>query len=169
MSPEDLLRIKTLDVVVSVQPFHCIDDMRWLEARIGSARCQNAHLWRTLKNQGTNLAFGSDWPYGPVNPMLVLYAAVTRRDTLGHPLEGWFPMERLTIEEAIEAYTLGSAYAEFMEDEKGSLVPGKLADIVVIDRNLLEIASEEIRKAKITYTILGGEIVYENGVSSYEK
>ncbi len=167
--PEDILKIKTLDVVVSVQPFHCIDDMRWLEARIGPARCQNAHLWRSLKNQGINLALGSDWPYGPVNPMLGLYAAVTRRDTLGHPLEGWFPKERLTIEEAIEAYTLGSAYAEFMEDEKGSLEPGKLADIVVIDRNLLEIASEEIRKAKITYTILGGEIVYENGVSSYQQ
>jgi predicted amidohydrolase YtcJ len=136
--------------------------MSWLEARIGPERCHYAHIWRSLKNQGAKLAFGSDWPFGPLDPMLGLYAAVTRRDTLGYPLEGWFPHERLTIEEAIEAYTLGSAYAEFMEKEKGSLEPGKLADIVIVDRNLLTIASEDIRKAKVVYTILNGKVVYEN-------
>jgi predicted amidohydrolase YtcJ len=149
VSPGDLSRIKALGVVVSMQPFQCVDDMSWLEARIGPERCHYAHIWRSLKNQGAKLAFGSDWPFGPLNPMLGLYAAVTRRDTLGYPLEGWFPHERLTIEEAIEAYTLGSAYAEFMEKEKGSLEPGKLADIVIVDRNLLQCMEKDSHETVI--------------------
>lgn len=160
LNQEALQVLKTLNAVVTTRPFLCIDDLQRFEARIGLDRCRYVHAWRSMKNQGAVLAFASGWPCGPVNPMLGLYAAVTRRDTLGHPLEGWFPKERLTIEEAIEAYTLGSAYAEHMEGEKGSLESGKLADVIVIDRNLLTIAAEDIRKAKILYTMVGGKIVY---------
>jgi len=157
----DLSRFDELGVVASMQPTHCISDMRWAEERIGTQRCRYAYAWRSLKDRGAVLAFGTDWPVEPLNPMLGLYAAVTRRDTLGYPSGGWFPRERVTIEEAIEAYTLGSAYAEFMDEEKGSLEPDKLADIVILDRNLLEGSPEEILKTKVIYNILGGKIVYQ--------
>jgi predicted amidohydrolase YtcJ len=161
LTQEDLARFKELGVIASMQPFHCIDDMRWAEIRIGAERCQYAYAWRSLKNHGVVLAFGTDWPVVPLNPLLGLYAAVTRRDTTGYPPGGWFPEQRLTIREAIEAYTLGSAFAEFMEKEKGSLEPGKLADIVIFDNNLLEIDPADLLKTKVVYTFLGGKIVYE--------
>jgi predicted amidohydrolase YtcJ len=166
LNQEALRGIRSLDLVVSAQPFHCIDGLNHFETRIGSERCRYVHAWRSLKNHGAVLAFGSGWPRGPIDPMEGLYAAVTRRDTLGHPLQGWYAQERLTIEEAIEAYTLGSAYAEGMESEKGSLEPGKLADMVVLDRNLLTIAAENIRKTKVEYTILGGKIIYTSDKAS---
>ncbi|MCJ7811839.1 amidohydrolase, partial [bacterium] len=130
LTEEDIIRFHELGVIASVQPSHCIDDIYWIENQIGQERAQYAYPWKSLKKQGTILAFGTDWPTAPLNPMVGLYAAVTRRDTTGYPSEGWYPQERLTVEEAIEAYTLGSAYAEFMDKEKGSLEPGKLADIV---------------------------------------
>ncbi len=161
LTKEDIPRFKELGVIASMQPTHCIEDMRWAETRIGTERCRYAYAWRSLKNHGAVLAFGTDWPVVSLNPMEALYAAVTRRDTSGYPRKGWFPQERLTIQETIEAYTLGSAYAEFREKEKGSLVPGKLADIVILDHNLLEIPSEEILKTRVVYTIMNGKIVYE--------
>jgi len=161
LTKEDIPRFKELGVIASMQPTHCIEDLRWAETRIGLERCRYAYAWKSLKKQGAVLAFGTDWPVVSLNPMEGLYAAVTRRDTSGYPRKGWFPQERLTIQEAIEAYTLGSAYAEFREKEKGSLVPGKLADIVILDHNLLEIPSEEILKTRVVYTIMNGKIVYE--------
>jgi len=161
LTKEDIPRFKELGVIASMQPTHCIEDLRWAETRIGLERCRYAYAWKSLKKQGAVLAFGTDWPVVSLNPMEGLYAAVTRRDTSGYPRKGWFPQERLTIQEAIEAYTLGSAYAEFREKEKGSLVPGKLADIVILDHNLLEIPSEEILKTRVLYTIMNGKIVYE--------
>lgn len=163
LSPEDIPRFNELNVVASMQPAHCIEDMRWAEHRLGTQRCTNAYAWRSLKDTGATLAFGTDWPVSSLNPMIGLYAAVTRRDTTGYPPKGWFPQQRLTIEEAIEAYTYGSAYAECKEDEKGTLSAGMLADLVVLDRNLLKVPPLDILDAQVIYTILDGKIVYEIG------
>ncbi len=162
LTEEDIVRFHDLGVIASVQPSHCIDGLHWIESQIGQERARYAYPLKSLKKEGTVIAFGTDWPAGPLNPMLGLYAAVTRRDTTGYPSEGWYPQERITIEEAIEAYTLGSAYAEFMDKEKGSLEPGKLADIVILDQNVLEIASESILKTRVVYTILDGQLIYQN-------
>lgn len=161
LTDEDIQRLGALGVVASMQPAHLLDDLRWVQARLGQARCANAYAWRKIKTAGMTLAFGTYWPVTSMNPMHGLYAAVTRRDTLGFPLTGWYPQQRLTIEEAIEAYTLGSAYAEKMEDEKGSLTPGKLADIVVLDQNLLKISPRKILDTRVVWTFLGGKLVYQ--------
>jgi len=161
LAQEDFSRFKDLNVVVSMQPFGCIDDLRWAEDRLGVRRCQNAYAWKSVKESGAVLAFGTDWPVSPLNPMISLYAAVTRQDTTGFPQGGWYPREKLTMAEAIEAYTLGSAYAEFMDQEKGSIEPGKLADIVILDRNLLEVDPSQVLKIQVKYTILGGKIIYQ--------
>jgi hypothetical protein len=145
-----------------MQPAHLIDDMRWMESRIGPDRCRFAFAWKSLKQAGAILAFGTDWPVVPLNPMVGLYAAVSRRDTSGYPPEGWFPRERLSITEAIEAYTLGSAYAEFMERDLGSLEIGKLADIAVFDRNLLEADPLDLLEARVVLTVMNGKVVFEN-------
>ena len=158
--PEDVARMGELGVIASVQPAHLLDDMRWVESRLGEARCEQAYAWRTLKDQGVPLAFGTYWPVAPLNPMLGLYAAVTRRDTLGQPMEGWNPRQRLTREEAIEAYTLGSAYAEGMEKNKGSLSPGKMADLVVLDHDILHCPPIQLLETRVVMTFVGGEIVY---------
>jgi predicted amidohydrolase YtcJ len=134
--------------------------MGWMVAVLGDDRCQNVHTWRTLNMLKVPLAIGSNWPRTPLNPLLGIYAAVTRRDSLGNPPQGWYPQERLSIAEAIRAYTQGSAYAEFMETRKGTLEPGKLADIVVLDRNLLAIPPSEILRTHVLYTIVGGRIIY---------
>lgn len=156
-----LSRFNELGVVASMQPISCVEDIHWAEKRIGMQRCRYTNAWKSLKSHGAILAFGTDWPYMPLNPMLILYTAITRQDTSGYPPGGWFPEEELTVKEAIEAFTLGSAYAEFMEKEKGSLEPGKLADIVILDQNLLEIPPEEILQTEVVYTILGGKVVYQ--------
>ena len=163
LNQQALTRFNELGVIASMQPMSCVEDIHWAEKRIGMERCQYVNAWRSLKSRGAILAFGTDWPFMPLNPMLVLYTAITRQDTIGFPPGGWFPEEKLTIKEAIEAYTLGSAYAEFMEKEKGSLESGKLADIVILDKHLLEIPPGEILDTKVVYTILGGQVVYKGG------
>ncbi|MBN2030199.1 amidohydrolase [bacterium] len=162
LTEEDVARFHQLGIIASVQPSHLMDDIHWIEDLIGQERSRYGYAWGSLKKSGTILAFGSDWPVAPLNPMLGLYAAVARQDTSGYPVGGWHPQERLTIKEAIEAYTLGSAYAEFMDHEKGSLEPGKLADIVILDRDLLEITPEDILKTQVMYTLLGGELIYQH-------
>ena len=158
--PEDLKRFKKLGIIASIQPSHCIDDMRWAEKRIGE-RVKNAYLFNSFVNNGVKLAFGTDWPVEPLNPMQGIYAAVTREYPEGGPENGWFPEEKITLEQAIEFYTLGSAYAEFQEKIKGSIEKGKLADLVVLDRNIFKIPKREILKTKVDYTILNGKIVYK--------
>ena len=124
-------------------------------------RCEEGgYLWKSFVDAGVPLALGTDWPVEPVGPMANLYAAVTRQTLEGKPEGGWFPKERLTIEQAIEYYTLGSAYAEFAEKEKGSLEPGKWADLVVLDTNLLKATPKEILRAKVVATIFNGGVVY---------
>lgn len=166
IAEQDFARLGPLDIVAEVQPYHLSDDMRWMEERIGSVRCQGAYAFRSIVESGATLSFGTDWPGTsaaeyPISPMLGLYAAVTRRTVTGDPPDGWFPEQRITIEQAIRAYTLNSAYANFESDDKGSIKVGKLADITVLDKNLLEIEPSEYLKTSVLYTIVDGKIVYQ--------
>lgn len=158
--PKDIERYRELGIIASIQPSHCIDDMRWAEKRIGD-RAKHSYLFNSFVKAGVKIAFGTDWTVEPLNPMLGLYAAVTREFPEGGPKGGWFPDEKITLEQAIEYYTLGSAYAEFQDHVKGSITVGKLADLVVLDRNLFEIQPQEILEAKVDLTIIGGKIVFQ--------
>jgi predicted amidohydrolase YtcJ len=167
--PDDFARFGRLKIVAEVNPYHVSDDMRWMEERIGKERSRGAYAFRTLKNAGAVLVFGSDSPGTNaaryfLSPVYGLYAAVTRQTLKGEPKEGWFPDQRLTIEEAIDAYTRAPAWASFEEDQKGTVTPGKLADLAVFDTNLVEAARGDppaLLKARVLYTIVGGRIVYE--------
>jgi len=159
----DIPRFAKLGVIPSMQPTHCITDKRFYEKRVGLERCKEAYVWRSLIDAGSLLAFGTDLPVEPLNPMEGLYAAVTRKDRLGEEGEGWFPEQKINMEEAIKYYTLGSAYAQFMEDRKGKIKTGYLADIVIVDKDLLTIPENEIMKTKVDYTIVGGKVVYASG------
>lgn len=163
LRPEDFERFAQLEVIASVQPYHAIDDGRWAEKRIGHERAKTTYAFRTFLDHGVRLAFGSDWTVAPLNPMLGLYAAITRATLDGKNPGGWFPEQKLTLEEAIQDYTMGSAFAEFREREKGSLTPGKLADVVVLDSDLFSMAPEKIKDAAVRYTIVDGKVVYEAG------
>ncbi len=163
---DDFKRLSELGVIAEVQPFHLSDDMRWMEERIGYERCKGAYAFKSILESGAVLSFGTDWPGTaaaeyPINPMFGIYAAVSRQTLTGQPEYGWFPDEKITIEAAIKAYTLNTAYANFEEDVKGSIVVGKLADLAVLSQNLLEIPSNDILKTEVLYTIVGGKIVYE--------
>jgi predicted amidohydrolase YtcJ len=158
--PEDIKRYKELGIIASIQPSHCIDDMRWAEKRIGD-RAKHSYLFNSFVKAGVKIAFGTDWTVEPLNPMLGLYAAATREFPEGGPEGGWFPDEKITMEQAIEFYTLGAAYAEFQENQKGSIKAGKLADLVVLDKNLFEIEPQEILDTKADLTILGGKVVFK--------
>jgi predicted amidohydrolase YtcJ len=175
-APRDFERLQSLGIVAEVQPYHLSDDMRWMEERIGNERCKGAYAFKTLRDKGATLSFGSDWPgtsasYYPIAPIYGLYAAVTRQTVKRTPAEGWFPQERISIEDAIKAYTLGSAYASFEEEMKGTITEGKLADLAVLDMNLLRTKPEDWIdergnvKVKVLFTIMGGRMVYSrNGV-----
>jgi len=163
LRPEEFARFAQLGVIASVQPFHAIDDGRWAEKRIGHDRAKTTYAFRTFLDHGVRLAFGSDWTVAPLNPMLGLYAAVTRATLDGKNPGGWFPEQKLTLEEAIQAYTIGSAFAEFQEQEKGSLTPGKFADVVVLDSDLFAMAPGKIKDATVRYTIVSGKVVCEAG------
>jgi len=163
LRPDDFARFASLGVTASVQPYHAIDDGRWAEKRIGHERCKTTYAFRTLLDHGVRLAFGSDWTVAPLNPILGLYAAVTRATLDGKNSNGWFPEQKVTLQEAIEAYTMGSAYAEFRDKQKGSLTPGKLGDVVILDTDLFSVAPEKIKDATVRWTIVGGKIVYEAG------
>ena len=160
----DIPRFARLGVVASMQPTHATSDMRWAEDRIGRARAEEgAYAWRKLLDAHAVVAFGTDFAVEPLDPVEGLYSAVTRqsRDKPGTPPGGWIPSQRLSIEEAISLYTAASAYAEFQESEKGTLEPGKLADLVVWDRDLLGIPPQEILQAKPVLTLVSGRAVYE--------
>jgi predicted amidohydrolase YtcJ len=157
---EDFARFGKLGVVASMQPYHAIDDGRWAEKRIGPERARTSYAWRSMIRVGAPLAFGSDWPVAPLSPLLGIYAAVTRETLDGKHPGGWIPEERLTVGEALRAYTQGSAYAAFEEKDKGSIVPGKIADIVVLAGDLFSIPSEKIKDARVALTIVRGKVVY---------
>jgi len=165
--PDDFERFKGRNIIAEVQPYHVIDDMRWMEERIGYERCKGAYAFKTLQEVGCRLSFGSDWPgtnaaYYPVNPLYGLYAAVTRQTIKGEPEEGWFPEQRISLEEALKAYTWGSAFSAYQERIKGTIEPGKLADFAVLDTDLFTTDPVEWLKASVVYTIVGGKVVYQN-------
>src|SRR5437879_9158285 len=139
MAAKDFDRFAQLHAIASVQPYHAIDDVRWAERRIGHDRSSRTYAFRTFLDHGVRLALGTDWNVAPLNPMLTLYAATTRATLDGKNPNGWFPEEKLTINEAIEAYTMGSAYDEFQENVKGSIAPGKLADMNLLSDDVLSI------------------------------
>ena len=144
-----------------MQPYHAIDDGRWAGGRIGHDRASRTYAFRTFLNHGVRLAFGSDWPVAPLNPMLGVYAAVTRATLDGKNPGGWFPEQKLTVAEALQAYTMGSAYAEFQENEKGAISVGKLADMVIVSDDIFTIEPAKIRDVKILKTFVGGKLIWD--------
>jgi hypothetical protein len=159
--PQDFARFGKLGIIASMQPYHAIDDGRWAEKRLGHERAKWSYAWRSMINAGATVAFGSDWPVAPLSPILGIYAAVTRATLDGKHPDGWFPEQRLTVEEALRAYTQGSAFAAFQENEKGSIAPGKLGDVVVLSNDLFTIPPARIKDARVLMTIVGGEIVFQ--------
>jgi len=158
---EDIKRFVENGVVASVQPYHCIDDGVWAEKRIGAERIKTTHPYRSLLKNGAVVAFGTDWPVAPLNPVFGIYAAVTRRTVDGKNPHGWIPEEKISIEDAIKCYTLNAAYASYEEKIKGSVEIGKLADLVVLSEDILTIDPAKIKDVKVTLTVFDGEIVYK--------
>ena len=159
--PQDFAQFGKLGLIASMQPYHAIDDGRWAEKRIGRKRAASSYAWRSMLNAGAHLAFGTDWPVAPLNPLLGIYAAVTRATLDGKHPDGWFAEQKLTLEEALSAYTVGSAYAAFQENEKGSISPGKFADVVVLSDDLFSIPPEKIKDVHVVLTVVGGRVVYQ--------
>jgi predicted amidohydrolase YtcJ len=157
---DDVLRFGKLHVIASMQPYHCIDDGRWAEKRIGPQRAKTTYAFRTLLDSGAVLAFGSDWDVAPMVPLVGIYAAATRRTLDGKHPDGWVPEQKITVAEAIRAYTMGSAYASFEEKIKGSIEVGKLADMVVVSDDILSIPAVEIEKARVDATVFDGKVIY---------
>jgi predicted amidohydrolase YtcJ len=158
----DIPRLGAQNVVASVQPYHLADDGRWCEKRLGRERSRFSYSFRSLLKSGAVLAFGSDWTVAPLNPLLGLQAAVTRETWDGSHPGGWIPKEKLTLDEALRAFTWGSAYAEFSEHEKGTLAPGMLADLVVLTKDLWQLDPHELKSATVALTVMGGGIVFES-------
>jgi hypothetical protein len=158
---EDIARFGALGIIPAMQPYHVIDDGRWAGNRLDSARLRGTYAFRTLLDTGARLSFGSDWTVALLDPMQGLYAAVTRRTLDDEHPGGWLPEQRITLEEALRAYTAGVAYAGFLDGEVGVLRPGMLADITLLDRDLFAIAPEQIRDARVVATVVGGRVVYE--------
>ncbi|NOR22419.1 MAG: amidohydrolase family protein [Candidatus Aminicenantes bacterium] len=159
--PQDIERIANLGIIASVQPYHAIDDGRWAERKIGRKRCQYTYAFKSLVEKGAVLACGSDWTVAPLDPIGGIYAAVTRQTLDGKHPEGWFPEQKISLEEAIRGYTLNGAYAEFSEKIKGSVEKGKLADLVVLSRNIFKIQPDEIQKTEVKMTIFNGKVIYK--------
>lgn len=160
---EDIPRFGQLHVIASMQPYHCIDDGRWAEKRIGPERAKGTYAFRALLDSGAVLAFGSDWDVAPMQPLIGIYAAATRRTLDGKHPNGWVPEQKITVAEAIRAYTMGSAYASFDDKIKGSIEPGKLADMVVVSDDILSVPAVEIEKTRVETTVFDGKVIYRRG------
>jgi hypothetical protein len=158
-TPAQIAQFKALKVIASMQPSHVLTDMRWAQDRLGPKRAATSYAWLAFLNKGVTLAFGTDYPVEPVTPFRGLYAAVTRQSEDGK--QEYFPAQRLTLDQAIAAYTAGSAFAEFAEKEKGRLVAGMLADFVVLDRDVTAASPEKILATRVLRTVVGGKTVYE--------
>src|SRR5215472_1005673 len=164
LSPMDIPRFAKLHVIASVQPYHAIDDGRWAEKRIGPERAKTTYAFRSLLDAGATLAFGSDWFVAPMNPMEGIYAAVTRRTLDGKHPEGWVPQQKLSVREAVHAYTFGSAYASLEDGLKGSIESGKLADLVVLSDDIFHIDPAEIQNVRVDVTVFDGRVIFERKV-----
>lgn len=158
---QDIPRFARIPVIASMQPYHAADDGRWAEKRIGGERCQGTYAFRSLLDTGAILAFGSDWTVAPLDPMQGILAAVTRRTLDGKHPHGWIPEQKISVQEAVRAYTAGSAYAEFTEGVKGTITQGKLADIVILSRDIFTITPGEIGSVRVETTIVDGRVVFE--------
>jgi predicted amidohydrolase YtcJ len=163
----DIPRFGRDHVIASMQPYHCIDDGRWAEKRIGPERAKGTYAFRSLLDSGATLAFGSDWDVAPMVPLMGIYAAVTRRTLDGKHPDGWVPEQKITVAEAVRAYTMGSAYASFEENSKGSIEPGKLADLAVLSDDIFSIDPVKIADTKVFLTIFDGRELF--GPKSYWK
>lgn len=162
LHPDDIPRFKALGIVASMQATHATSDMPWVPSRIGEARTQaGAYVWRTLLDDGVSLANGSDFPVEEANPMLGFYASITRQDTEGQPPGGWMPEQRLTREETLASFTLGAAYAAHAEADLGSIAVGKLADLVMLSKDIMTVDPPEILTTRVVRTIVGGKVVFE--------
>ncbi len=161
LRPGDIARFGQQKVIASMQPYHAADDGRWCDKRIGPERSKGTYAFRTLLDTGAVLAFGSDWTVAPLNPLEGVKAAVTRQTLDGKHPNGWVPEQKLTLDQALRAYTVGSAYAEFSEKVKGTLTPGKLADLVMLDRDLYRINPADIDQARVVLTVMDGKVVWE--------
>jgi predicted amidohydrolase YtcJ len=161
LSPQDIPRFAKLGVIPSMQATHQTSDMRWAEARLGPERIRGAYAWRSLLNTGVIIPDGTDFPVEEVNPLLTFHAAVTRQDPSNQPAGGWYPDQRMTREEALQSMTIWPAYAGFQESMLGSLTPGKYADFVVLDRDIMRVPYAEILGAHVLSTWIGGHRVYE--------
>jgi hypothetical protein len=158
--PDDIPRIAEAGLIASMQPTHATSDMRWAADRLGDERLFGAYAWQRMRQAGARLAFGSDFPVEKVDPMLGLYAAVTRQDLDGEPPGGWLPDQRVTMQVALEGFTVDAAWAGFAEDDVGSLEVGKYADFVMLDRDPFAVAAERISDIRVLRTVVGGETVY---------
>jgi hypothetical protein len=156
----DIDRIARTGVIASMQPYHAIDDGRWAEKRIGPERIKTTYAFRSLLDRHAQLAFGSDWNVAPLDPILGIYAAVTRRTLDGKNPGGWVPEEKITVEEALRAYTAGNAYGVFAEGTRGKLAQGYRADIVLLDKDLTAIPPETIDRVRVRQTVVGGRVVF---------
>jgi predicted amidohydrolase YtcJ len=161
LAPADIPRFAKLGVIASMQPYHAIDDGRWAETVIGAERIKTTYAFRSLLDVNAVLAFGSDWFVAPPTPVEGMYAAVTRRTLDDRNPDGWVPSQKVSVEEALWAYTRAGAYAAFEEADKGRIAPGLLADLTLLDRDLRAIPAVEIRSARVVRTIVGGQTVYE--------
>lgn len=161
IAPKDFERFAALKVIASVQPYHAIDDGRFAERRIGPERIKTTYAFRTLLDKGVRLAFGTDWPVAPLNPMWSLYAATTRATLDGKHPDGWVPDQKVSITDALAAYTRGSAFAEFQDAVKGAIARGALADLVVLTDDVLAIPPAQIKDVRVLTTIVGGQVVYQ--------
>ena len=160
LSPRDVVRFAQLGVIASVQPYHAIDDGRWAERVIGPERARLTYAFRSLIESGATVAFGSDWFVAPPIPLLGIDAAVTRRTLDGKNPGGWIPEQKVTVEQALRAYTIDAARAGFQDLRVGSLARGKLADFVMIDRDITRIPVNGISDACVTATVVGGRVVF---------
>ncbi len=165
LAASDIPRFAQLHVIASMQPYHAIDDGRWAQKRLGAVRVHDSYVFRSLLESGATLAFGSDWPVAPMDPIMGIYAAVTRRTLDDRNPGGWIPEQKISVKEAVHAYTMGSAYAEFDENIKGSLEAGKLADFTVLSRDIFHIDPAEIQNTRVDLTICDGRIVYDSSAS----
>jgi predicted amidohydrolase YtcJ len=166
--PQDFPRFKALNVIAEVNPYHISDDMRWMEERIGHERCKGAYAFKSLLDNGALLSFGSDWPGTSaaeyhMHPKYLIHAAVNRTTVTGSPEGGWFPEQKISVHEALKAYTINNAYAAFEDNIRGSIKKGKLADISVCDLNLIKIDPKDILKMNIDMTIVDGQVKFERG------
>ncbi|MDP9170524.1 MAG: amidohydrolase, partial [Acidobacteriota bacterium] len=161
VAPEDFAKFQRYSVIASMQPTHATSDMPWAEARLGPQRIQGAYAWQTFMHLGVHVPGGSDFPVEKTNPILGLYAAITRQDATGQPAGGWMPKQRMSREEALRSWTLEGAYAAFEENRKGSLEVGKMADFIVLSGDIMTMNAAEIRKTQVTTTVVGGRVVYQ--------